>query len=510
MSDETVTERTVFKPERALAALIAAAVLAVVHQYLFYGTMPGVSYPIYVCLFYGFMLYFAKDQKRTFTFFSSVWLGAIFLLSLTFAFFYNLFFYGLNLLVVPVLIVLHMTYMLSERRPDWSRMRLAGIALEHFILQSFRHWSTALVVLRGSRGGEVKDERKKVVVKVLTGLVISFPLLLIVFTLLSSADGVFHHVMLELPNILDHFSFGQGFTRTLWIVLLSFGLFGFLWGFVDAKTYVWGMTRQEFGPQLRSVPHPQPAPLTIDPVILTTVLAVINTVYVLYVLVQFSYLFGAWEGVVPEGSTYADYARSGFLELMLVTAINFVILLLGLKPSGKTSGLLRTVINTFLYIMVLCSMVMLYSAYTRLALYEEAYGYTYIRFLVHAFMIFLGLLLVLAAVRIRLAKFPLAKCYIVLGLLSYVLMNYIGMDHIIANKNIERYKASGNLDMNYLTTLSPGTVPDLLEFSRQEGGILDEEMRSKWQDMERTVHKWPSFNLAQFRADRALADYFEP
>lgn len=115
-------------------------------------------------------------------------------------------------------------------------------------------------------------------------------------------------------------------------------------------------------------------------------------------------------------------------------------------------------------------MVMLYSAYSRLALYEEAYGYTYIRFLVHAFMIFLGLLLVIAAVRISRVNFPLAKCYIVLGLLAYVLMNYIGMDGIIAGRNMERYEASGKLDAAYLSGLSWGAVPKLIEFSKKRMG----------------------------------------
>ncbi|MFD1907413.1 DUF4173 domain-containing protein [Paenibacillus rhizoplanae] len=197
-----------------------------------------------------------------------------------------------------------------------------------------------------------------------------------------------------------------------------------------------------------------------------------------------------------------------FLELILVTSINFAILLLSLLAVRKAGGILKRVIQLLLYILVLCSMVMLYSAYSRLTLYEEAYGYTYIRFLVHAFMIFLGLLLVLAAVRISREPFPLLKCYIVLGLLSYVLMNYIGMDHIIAKQNIQRYEASGTLDAGYLAGLSADVVPELIGFSKQEKGILDEALRSRLSERAQPKQSWPSFNLANHRERRALAEYF--
>ena len=189
----------------------------------------------------------------------------------------------------------------------------------------------------------------------------------------------------------------------------------------------------------KSEMEPEPVMLRMDPIILTTVLIAVNAVYVLFVFVQFSYLFGAWEGVLPEGSSYAEYARSGFFELVLVTGINFVILMFALLPTNNTvAPLLRRMVPVLLYILVGCSLVMLYSAFTRLTLYEEAYGYTYIRFLVHASMLILGLLLMLAAVRIGRADFPLVKCSLVVLLLGYVLMNYLNMDRVIAKQNVAR------------------------------------------------------------------------
>lgn len=498
----TMTDETEQRLNRSLAAIVVAFLLAIVHQYLFYGVQAGISYPIFVCLFYGFMLYFAKDKMRKLTKLSYFWFAAILLLSLTFVLFHNFFYYSLNLLVIPALILLHMTYLLSDKRPSWSRFNLIWETLEHAIPQNLRHWGTVFTVLKKTSGTKMKDERKQFMGKVLIGLAISFPILIVVVALLSSADGVFHHLLNELPNMLNRISFGEGFVRTLWIILMGMGFFGLVCGFVDSKSYDWNVQPKEYGPVL------PPVSFKMDPVILSTILIAINTVYVLFVIVQFSYLFGAWEGILPEGSTYADYARSGFFELVLVTAINFVILLLGLASEGKRNGLLQKVIRILLYILVGCSTVMLYSAYTRLTLYEEAYGYTTTRFLVHAFMIFMGLLLVIAAVRIAIQRLPLAKCYIVLGLASYVVMNYIGMDVMIANKNIERYEVSGKLDANYLIGLAPEVIPLLIKFNRKEDGMIEQFLKNEWWDGAQKERKWQSFNLPEYRAQIELEKYF--
>ncbi|QSF46925.1 DUF4153 domain-containing protein [Paenibacillus tianjinensis] len=492
-------------PKTALQALAAAFILAIVHQYLFFGHKPGVSYPIFVALFYGFMLYYAKDRLRPPTWFSYVWLGAIFLLSMTFVLFSNWFFIALNLLVLPALILLHMTYMLSYRKPSWSRFSLIGAALEHFFAQSLRHWPTVFAVIKQSSGRSIQGERKQVIIKVLIGLAFSFPLLLVVVSLLSSADGVFHQVLNQFPDLLERISFDEGFARTLWSALLGMGLFGYLWGFVAPRLNKAGLEQKDG--KAVGEGNVEPVSFTLDPVIITTVLTMINIVYVLFVIVQFSYLFGAWDGILPQDSTYADYARSGFFELILVTAINFAILLLSLLALGRAKARLQTFIRMLLYIMVLCSIVMLYSAYSRLALYEEAYGYTQIRFLVHAFMIFLGLLLVLASVRISRAQFPLMKCYIVLGLLAYVIMNYIGMDRIIAGQNIARYESSGKLDTHYLMELSWEAVPKLIAFSKQENGLLDQNLREKRSEPSLDAQEWPSFNISTYRGQQALKRY---
>ena len=490
------------KKDSTFAALMVGLLLAAVHQYLFYGNEIGISVPIFIVLFYAYMIYYCKGILRKPTWFSYAWLASIFLLSLTYLLFQNPFFFSLNLLAIPALIILHMTYMLNRRRLSWSSPALIWSALEQLFPQNLKHWANVFGILKKTAGRKVKDGQKEVYRKILIGLAISCPLLLVVITLLSSADGIFNKVLSEIPTWLNQVSFGEGLVRTIWIVVLGLGFFGLLQGFV--KPYL-----PEEMPFEKNWDHLEPSPpFRLDPIIATTILFSVNTVYVLFVVVQFSYLFGAWEGILPEGSSYADYARSGFFELILVTSINFVILMSTLLLGGKGSGMQNKIINSLLYVLVGCSIVMLYSAFTRLGLYEEAYGYTYIRFLVHAFMIFLGVLLMIAGLRIHLQQLPLAKYYIVLGLFSYVLMNYVGMDVIIANRNIDRYETSGKLDAQYLSTLSSDATPILIKFSRKEKGMLDQDLRDQWWDDAQVKRSWPSYNISQQRAHRELEKYF--
>lgn len=496
-----------YSDRRPLYSLLGAFVLAVVHQYLFFGHDPAVSYPIFVACLYGYMYVFAKDKLRPFTWFGWLMFTAIMLLSLTYVLFSNVVFYVLNLLVIPALFFIHMAYSLSERRLDWSALKLVGDALDHVIVQSLRHVPTVFRVVRSTSGRSMDEGHKRTLGKVLIGLLISLPLLIIVISLLSSADGGFNYILSLLPNWLGRqVSFGEGTVRFLWVIFFGLLFFMYLWGFIDFKRYesearTGDALEERLAEWAADVEKPR-----LDPVITATVLIAINMVYVLFVAIQFSYLFGAGQGLLPEGQSYAEYARSGFLELVVVTAINFTIMLLVMLLSGEEKGLVQSMNRVMLYVLLACSGVMLYSGYQRLLLYEEMYGYTYTRFLVHAFMIFLGLLLIIAGCRIRWKQIPLAKCYIVLGLCAYVLMNYIGMDQIIAEKNIQRYRETGRIDAVYLSNLSVEATPKLIDFSKEYPamrGYLQERydvMTSRGQE------GWQSFNLSQYRAMRNLED----
>ncbi|MBW7477294.1 DUF4173 domain-containing protein [Paenibacillus oenotherae] len=486
--------------KRPLAALIAAFALAVLHQYLFYGNLLGVSYPIFVICFYLYMLLFAKDRIQQHPpGYGWMLFGSIMMLSMTYVWFDNPVFYGLNLVVIPALICLHLTLMLSFRKLSWDHIRLFTDVMDYAIPQLFRHWPAATKVARHSVSRKLGSRQKEVMSKVLIGLSIAVPLLFVILLLLSSADGMFHLALTRFPYWVGGLSLGEGLVRLAWVIIAGNVMFAYLRGFLHPKKYEW----EENGEAEESPDRRQ-----LDPIIIATVLIAINIVYVMFVIIQFSYLFGAWDGGLPADKSYAEYARSGFIELVAVSVINFSIILCTMAFGGRGGGTLITMNRYMLYLLIACSAVMLYSAYMRLDLYEAKYGYTYIRFLVHAFMIYLGLLLITACLCIAIKRISLAKCYIVISLLAYLAVNYIGMDVIIAQNNIDRFRTTGQIDASYLSRLSSDAIPLLASFGQEEYPDMKYYLKRNWGRLSRTDHDWPSFNRARYRAEQALEAYY--
>lgn len=528
-------------PNRALITLCSALVLAVVHQYLFYDKGVGVSYPLFVVLFYGYMFVFARDRVRAFAWVDLFIASVVLLLSLTFALFDNELFHALNFLAVPGLIILHMAYLIGRKQTKWWKIGLIGLAMDHLLPQAIRHWPTIGRILMKKGGRKLASKQKIVVGKVFIGLIVSLPILIVVVGLLTSADGIFNQYLSGIPTWLNQLTLAPGLPRIIWIIIASVFFFSYVWGFVQPMVYEserrenahWKnqsvalplAQRDEKGGETtdsvivnpsdeETTPHSSLSkphsvePLRLDPIIIGTVLLVINCVYLLFVFVQFSYLFGAGIGHLPSDLSYAEYARSGFVELVLVTGINFFILIIALQFT-RTGGKISTIVHqVLLTLLIACSAVMLYSAFMRLSLYEEAYGYTYIRFLVHAFMIFLALLLLIAGLRIRYTTIPLIRCYIILALTAYVMMNYVGMDNQIAQRNIERYHQSGQIDADYLANLSADAVPQLKQFADESYPELHELLLLNQSQylLEGNDRSWSSFNVSRTIASRELAE----
>lgn len=491
-----------------LLLLVLAVLLGAVHQMLFFEHEPGVSFPLFVLLFYVFMYLGTEDQLRPADGFSRFLAAAVALLSLTFILFDSAFFRGMNILAVPALVLLHMAYRLDWRRPEWDKLRLPVYAVDHLLPQNLRHWITALELVLKSVTGRLEEKRREALKGVVLGLVIACPLLVVIISLLASADGMFQNMLSGIPDWFAGLSLAEGMVRFLWTLIMGLCFFGYVFGFRHPmkgekesaiETAVWGAEESRDLPKMKK---------GLNPVTAATVLGLVNVVYVLFVAVQFSYLFGAWEGSLPEGSTYAEYARRGFGELVMATSLNYLILLASLPSAGRQAGGTGRFNRIMLYLLVGCSCVMLYSAYIRLGLYEEAYGYTVIRFLVHAFMIFLSLLLVLAAVRVGVPRFPLVRCYIVLGLSAYVLMNFIGMESTITRLNLERYQESGKLDGDYLLSLSSDAVVRLARFDGVEYPDMEGRLRIKLELLQENRGGWQEFNISDYRARKALEKRF--
>ena len=151
------------------------------------------------------------------------------------------------------------------------------------------------------------------------------------------------------------------------------------------------------------------------------------------------------------------------------------------------------------------------SAFTRLSLYEQAYGFTTLRLYSHAFIILLAIVFCLLLYKIckdkREETFPF-RVFILIALFLAV-MNFLNPDKFIARRNIERFTATGKLDIYYLSRLSSDAIPDTIKILN----ISNEDLRKGfarelyWRAQNGDsayFSKWQSLNIPRMRADAIL------
>jgi hypothetical protein len=192
----------------------------------------------------------------------------------------------------------------------------------------------------------------------------------------------------------------------------------------------------------------------------------LNLLFASFVIVQITVLFGGNRRVLQTaGLTYAEYARSGFFELVTVSV--FVLGLVAgaaglLRPANRAD---RWWLATLLGLLCGFTLVILASALHRLGLYTDAYGLTRLRASVGAAIWWLAavFVLVLVAGAVRLARRDaswLPRGLVLLtgaGLLAFALWN---PDLRVAETQLS-IRGVARLDHSYLADLGAEAVPAL-------------------------------------------------
>jgi hypothetical protein len=183
-----------------------------------------------------------------------------------------------------------------------------------------------------------------------------------------------------------------------------------------------------------------------------------------FVAVQFRYFFGGQSNIHLAGLTYAEYTRRGFAELLIVTVFSLGLALLLQRLTARPSRSAAAGFKVLAALLVALTGVLLLSAFQRLLLYEQAYGFTELRTYVHVFMSWVGVLLA-AFLAFLLTDRPRGFTFALLlaGLGFIVTLNILNTDAFIVRQNLARYAATGKLDAAYLATLSDDAVPGLLD-----------------------------------------------
>lgn len=160
-----------------------------------------------------------------------------------------------------------------------------------------------------SYGGYRKEKNFKGINKhVLIGILLSVPVLSVVFPLLMSADAAFEGLILSVFS-----GFGIFILKILLGAAAAVYLFSMLFA---AKN---GLKAKNFGISVYNDIK------TLPPVTAVTLSTVLSAVYLVYLLSQTAYFFSGFSGILPSGYSFtaAGYARRGFFELCGVCGMNF-------------------------------------------------------------------------------------------------------------------------------------------------------------------------------------------
>src|SRR6185436_2845521 len=148
-----------------------------------------------------------------------------------------------------------------------------------------------------------------------------------------------------------------------------------------------------------------------------------------------AYLFGGRNTLDAAAITYSAYARRGFFELIGAVALVGA-LLFGLELAMHRRG--RAYLGAALTLLAL-TVVVLGSAWYRLDLYQQAYGWTELRFYANCAIAFLALALVIfgwCVIRGRMfySLQPVAMAAVLVALTA----NLVGPASFVARQNIGR------------------------------------------------------------------------
>jgi hypothetical protein len=279
---------------------------------------------------------------------------------------------------------------------------------------------------------------------VLRGLLVAVPVVVVIGLMLASADAVFASVFtidLHLDRWVGH------------VVVVAVAAVVATGWFVQASR--------------PPVSHPTRS-FSVGAVEATVVMVGLTAVYAVFAWTQ---LLVARRGpdyvAAMTGLTYAEYARSGFFQLLWVAGATALVLLVVrsvVVPAGRGAARCIAVTGT---VAALLTLVVVHAAIVRLDLYESAFGLTLLRYSASAVAWWLGAVFVVIAgwfalgIRSRRDWLPTA-----LGLVSLAMvvgLNVADPEATVMRHNLDRVRDGQEFDVDYALRLSDDSVPTLVD-----------------------------------------------
>lgn len=420
----------------------------------------GVSVPVLVILFYAIGFWFFRGKKTVFTaegerlageeqapkkskVFDLLITIPIILVAVSFFFNYTALSYFVGIITLICVIPAHFARISGYSNAPMFSGRMVVDAFRSSFVNAFGYCDMPFTAI--GNASKRKNGKGRFGMALL-GIVIAVPVAIIFLIFYYHADEMFRQLV---NNVID--KLGVTFWHIVYDIIFGFLLALFLGGWlITAK----GTTAPK--------DMEKPTRKGINGIIVGSFFAVIALVQVLFVAVQFRYLFTGGTAL-PEGMSYAEYARSGFFELCFTIGISVIIVMVAIFNTSKNEkGRMHPLASVFLSVCILCNYVVVASAIMRMLKYVDAFGLSVKRVGATWLIILLAIGFLGALIKLWLPKFKCMTYVCTCIVIMTALLGFINVNGMVAQYNVDRYINSNyekTLDWNYLAELGYSASP---------------------------------------------------
>jgi hypothetical protein len=328
---------------------------------------------------------------------------------------------------------------------SWSALSAKLLAAVPF-LAPFRVLRATANEATGALGSGSSPRARSII----KGALLSAPLVLVLIVLLGNADPVIRWGTDRLSDWLPDWSFPGRVVFFVFLLSITLG----------ANSIASRQAEADL-PRLPGVIRRATIGLTEQRMMLWSA----GVVIWIFVVLQLSYFIQPPPVLADSGVTFAEYARRGFGELSFAATIvgAIIIILEYTRPTEATEQDRKKLAGLELALLVALVLV-LFSAFRRVILYEQAYGFTTARLYAQAYMVVMCLALVALGIEVARGSISIAfgrrVAEIALGVFTVlVFWNY---EAWIVNRNIDRAAQDGKFDWKYAEELSKDALPALM------------------------------------------------
>lgn len=260
----------------------------------------------------------------------------------------------LNIVVLPLLIS---TYLFMLVRSDFK------VSLENMFLVFKLFPKNLFKNLKFIKIDTKKDKNDKII-NIIFGTIIGVFISGLILALLTSADDYF-------DKFLSSIAININVDFNLWYVIKGIIYFVIL--------FVIGINLFKN----KEIELKESKKSCANKTVVTTMLFIVNFVFVLFLISEISKLCGNFLKV-PKGYIYSSYAREGFFQLLFVTLINFGIILYLIYKTNLVKEDKK--VKCLVLSLIAFSIFLIFNSYYRMFLYIGKFGFTNLRLQVILFL----------------------------------------------------------------------------------------------------------------------------